>query len=47
MIIQGAWFVACVLSFRQGIVGGVIERLDRMRFKTRVSEPPLKQAAEA
>ena len=34
-IIQGAVFVACVLAFRQGIVGGVLELLDRMRFKTK------------
>ncbi len=34
-IIQGAVFVACVLSFRQGIVGGVLELLDRCGSRPR------------
>ena len=44
-IIQGAVFVACVLSFRQGLVGGALNLLDRWRSTANGSDIRLKQVA--
>jgi branched-chain amino acid transport system permease protein len=43
-IIQGAVFVGCVLSFRQGIVGGVLRLLERWSPQARASEADRRQA---